>query len=135
MTYQGYTPRSQKGFFGNVTLWVIGILVLVGLVGGITFGVRWLTAPAKGKLQAREQINSGSFRIAAYNPFLRSLCGRADRRDSTRRAANRTQDRAARRHLEDPGEHCRDHLRPSRRHQRVQRRRTEGLHSRAVQVK
>lgn len=70
-----WIPSTQRGAFGNLVLWVLGILALIGLVVGITAGVRWVTAPAKGKLQAREQINSGSFRIAAYNHFF-DLCAR-----------------------------------------------------------
>lgn len=87
--YEGYTPKNQRGFFGNITLWIIGVLILIGLVGGVTFGVRWLTAPAKGKLQAREQINSGAFRIAAYNHFF-DVCI-AVQTDETRLAAQKAE--------------------------------------------
>lgn len=65
-----YVPKTQKGWYGNGVLWVLGILAVIGLVALIVFGVRWITAPAKGKLQAREQINSGNFRIAAYDQFF-----------------------------------------------------------------
>ncbi len=68
-----FIPTTQKGAYANAVAWVLGILAIVGIVAGITFGVRWLTAPVKGKLQAREQINSGAFRIAAYNHFF-DLC-------------------------------------------------------------
>lgn len=68
-----WVPKTQKGASANGLLWVLAVLAVAGLIAGIFFGVRWLTAPAKGKLQAREQINSGSYRIAAYDHFF-DLC-------------------------------------------------------------
>jgi hypothetical protein len=59
------------------TLAVIGAVVGVVLLGFViwlaAFGIQWGTAPARGKLQAREQINSGDNRIQAYNHFF-DLC-------------------------------------------------------------
>lgn len=77
-----WTPKSQKGLYGNAVAWLAGILLLVGLIAGIVFGIRWVTAPVKGKLQAREQINSGSFRIAAYNHFF-DLCASVQTKEQT----------------------------------------------------
>jgi hypothetical protein len=52
----------------------LAILAVVMLaVWGIAFGFRWFTAAPKGKLQAREQIQSGDNRIQAYNHFF-DLC-------------------------------------------------------------
>lgn len=68
-----YVPGTQKGVFGNATAWVLATLALIGVVVSIIGVVRWVSAPTRGKLQAREQINSGAFRIAAYNHFF-DLC-------------------------------------------------------------
>lgn len=70
MSDRFYTPRTQRGIYGNIWAWVIGILVLVLVVIGIVGIVRWASAPARGKLQAREQINSGATRISAYEMFF-----------------------------------------------------------------
>lgn len=63
-------PGNQKEVYGNVVLWTLGILLLIGIVTGIVWGWRYATAPTAGKISARQQINSGSFRIAAYNHFF-----------------------------------------------------------------
>lgn len=65
-----YIPKTQKGLFGNIWAWVIGIVLIVGsvlLIGGVT---GWITAPWKGKLEQRQQVNSGNYRIVAYNQFF-----------------------------------------------------------------
>lgn len=51
---------------------VIALLVAV-VIAVTTFAIRWVTAPAKGKLDAREQIHSGGNRIQAYDHFF-NLC-------------------------------------------------------------
>lgn len=68
-----YTPRTQRGMFGNFALWIGALLVLFGAVWAITFAFGWVSAPWNGKLQARQEINSGAFRITAYNHFF-DLC-------------------------------------------------------------
>jgi nitrate/nitrite-specific signal transduction histidine kinase len=68
-----YEPRTQKGLFGNLALWVLGILALIIVLLLILWGVGWVAAPWQGKLQARQQIQSGPFRIQAYNHFF-DLC-------------------------------------------------------------
>lgn len=70
---RAYVPETQKGAFGNVTAWIAASLVLAGVIAAVFFAVEWATAPAKGKLEARKAINSGSFRIAAYDHFF-NLC-------------------------------------------------------------
>lgn len=70
---KAYVPRTQRGLFGNIALWVGGILAFTAIVWGISFAAGWVTAPWSGKLQARQQINSGDFRIQAYNHFF-DLC-------------------------------------------------------------
>lgn len=66
--------------FGKSLAAVIGGIVLVLLlVLGLTFaifGVRWLTAGSRGAVEAREQIQSGDFRIEAYDHFY-NLCAAA----------------------------------------------------------
>lgn len=49
------------------------ILVLMGGIYGAAYGFSWVVAPWQGKLQARQQINSGNFRIAAYDHFF-NIC-------------------------------------------------------------
>jgi hypothetical protein len=68
-----YQPRTQRDLFGNIALWVLGVLALVIIVWLILWGAGWIAAPWQGKLQARQQIQSGSFRIQAYNHFF-DLC-------------------------------------------------------------
>lgn len=58
----------------SMWVWVIGTFLLVLLLLGATFGIKWVTADARGRGAAREQIKAnGSFRIAAYNDFF-NLC-------------------------------------------------------------
>jgi hypothetical protein len=61
----------------KVVLGIIGSILLAFIVGFLiwllAFGIQWGTAPARGKLQAREQIQSGNYRIQAYNHFF-DLC-------------------------------------------------------------
>ena len=58
---------------GKVVLAVLGVLVLIPVVWAISYGAGWVTAPWSGKLQARQQIQSGDFRIQAYTHFF-DLC-------------------------------------------------------------
>lgn len=67
---KAYIPQTQKGLFANALVWVFAIFAVVLLIALITFGIRWVTATPKGKLSAREQIQSGSYRIAAYDHFF-----------------------------------------------------------------
>lgn len=64
---QWYVARSA-------TFWFFGCLLLLFISGAAIFGVKWVTADARGAGDAREQIKAnGSFRIAAYNEFF-DLC-------------------------------------------------------------
>jgi hypothetical protein len=59
---------------GKLAAWLIGGVVLIVLIGIVfavgAWGFNWFAAPYQGKLQARQQINSGDFRIQAYNQFF-----------------------------------------------------------------
>lgn len=80
MTY--YDPQSQKALFANIWLWIIGFIVVAGIIGVIGFAFDWFSAPVKGKLQARQEINSGSYRIAAYDHFF-DLCASVQSKEGT----------------------------------------------------
>jgi hypothetical protein len=64
---------TRRGIVGEAWFWIAMVILAIVLVAGLVFGIRWITAPAKGKLSAREQINSGNYRIAAYDHFF-NLC-------------------------------------------------------------
>jgi hypothetical protein len=68
---------------GWLGLGLVFVTVLVILVA--VFGIRWVTAEPRGKLQARERIQSGSFRIAAYDHFF-NLCAGVQTDEATIRA-------------------------------------------------
>jgi hypothetical protein len=68
-----YEPTSQKGLFGTIALWALGIVALILLITAISWGWRYATADPKGRVEAREQIFSGSSRIQAYDHFF-NLC-------------------------------------------------------------
>jgi hypothetical protein len=59
---------------GKLAAWTIGgvvLLVVIGIIFAVgAWGFNWFAAPYQGKLQARQQINSGDFRIQAYNQFF-----------------------------------------------------------------
>lgn len=57
----------------RIFLGIIGGLVLLGGIIVGVFVIQWGTAPVRGKLSAREQIQSGSNRIVSYNHFF-DLC-------------------------------------------------------------
>lgn len=63
----------RRVFVREAWFW-IAMVILAIIVIAATFGVvRWVSAPTRGKLAAREQIQSGASRIAAYNHFF-DLC-------------------------------------------------------------
>jgi len=73
-------PRRRiigEGFFWIVV--VIG-LILALTVGGLAW--RYVIAAPKGKVEAREQIQSGPFRIAAYDRFF-NLCAAVQSDEAT----------------------------------------------------
>lgn len=63
----------RKRIIGEGSFWIVVVLVLSLLltIGGL--GWRYVIAGPKGAVQAREQIKSGSSRIASYNHFF-DLC-------------------------------------------------------------
>jgi hypothetical protein len=64
---------SRRRIVGETWFWILVSILTIVAVGALVFGIRWATAPAKGKLAAREQIQSGQYRIAAYDHFF-DLC-------------------------------------------------------------
>lgn len=64
-------PRRR--LVGEAWFWIVMVLVAIFALSALVFGIRWITAGPKGKLQAREQIQSGNSRISAYNHFF-DLC-------------------------------------------------------------
>ena len=78
---------SRKRIVGETWFWVamgFALILVVVFAVGIT---RWVTADARGRLQAREQILSGPARIAAYNHFF-DLCAQVQSDEATMRALN-----------------------------------------------
>jgi hypothetical protein len=73
MSDQFYEPYNHRTLFGLGIAYYIGFALVIAATCAAVFGIRWLTAPARGKLQAREQIQSGANRIQAYNHFF-DLC-------------------------------------------------------------
>lgn len=73
---------SRKRLVGETGFWIVlvsGVIVLLTLLG---LGWRYVLAEPKGKVQAREQIQSGSSRIAAYNHFF-DLCAQVQSDEAT----------------------------------------------------
>jgi hypothetical protein len=73
---------SRRRIIGETWFWVVVTLVGVLVIVAVIFGVRWATAPARGQLAAREQIQSGTFRIAAYDRFF-DLCAAVQSDEAT----------------------------------------------------
>lgn len=69
--------RDEIKFWGEIlggaAVLICLVTIVVALVAGLVFGIRWVTAGPSGKLQAREQILSGDNRIQAYGHFF-DLC-------------------------------------------------------------
>lgn len=60
---------NQKGFLGGVGI-AIAVVLAIALMAGGGWAWRYYTAPIEGVVEAEEQINSGSNRIAKYNYFF-----------------------------------------------------------------
>lgn len=56
--------------FGVAVAVIVGFFLLISLIWGLAFGGSWLIAGPQGKLEARQQILSGDFRITAYDHFF-----------------------------------------------------------------
>ena len=69
-----YEPSTNKGLFAYGLGWVVAIAAALTLIAGVGWGISfawgWATAAPNGKLQARRQIQSGDYRIQAYNSFF-----------------------------------------------------------------
>lgn len=62
------------GVIGIGAIALILILMILGAVVAGSFGLQWVTAPLRGKLEAREQVKAdGDYRIDKYNHFF-DLC-------------------------------------------------------------
>ena len=71
-----------KWYLGSRLVMVLGVIAALAIVGGVaSYALGWFAAPYQGKLQARQQINSGSFRIAAYDHFF-DLCASVQTADN-----------------------------------------------------
>lgn len=70
---RAYVPRTQRGLAGVIVLWTLGIVALVGVVIAVGWAWTYTTASTAGKVSARKTIQSGPFRIAAYQHFFQ-LC-------------------------------------------------------------
>ena len=63
--------QHPKWYLGSRLLLIIGFFVAVSIVFAVGhWAFSWFAAPYQGKLQARQQIQSGNFRIAAYSQFF-----------------------------------------------------------------
>lgn len=63
-----------KWYLGSRMVLIIAFFVVVGIVLAVGhWAFSWWAAPYQGKLQARQQIQSGNYRIQAYTQFF-SLC-------------------------------------------------------------
>lgn len=63
-------PRRR--IVGETWFWILMVIAIMAVLAIGGFAIRWATAPVKGKLQAREQINSGGNRIQATESFYNS---------------------------------------------------------------
>lgn len=73
---------SRRRLVGEAWFLILMAVLVVVAIAALVFGIRWITAEPKGKLQAREQIQSGSNRIAAYNHFF-DLCAAVQSDEAT----------------------------------------------------
>jgi hypothetical protein len=62
--------KEGVGIVALVISFFVGLLVLIGIIWVLSFAFGWFTAAPQGKLQARQQIQSGNYRIAAYESFF-----------------------------------------------------------------
>lgn len=69
-----YEPKTQKGLFGNIALWTIGLVVLVSGISIAVWGFGVGTADVSGRGNAHKQLRSANYRIPAYDHFY-DLCG------------------------------------------------------------
>lgn len=69
LTERLYIPETQKGIFGNIVAWVIGLVVLVGLIAVALWAFGVFTSNVKGAGDARKFRNSGVNRIQSQARF------------------------------------------------------------------
>jgi len=73
---------SRKRLVGETSFWIAVVLGAVVLLTILGLGWRYVLADPKGRVQAQEQIKSGSSRIAAYNHFF-DLCASVQSDEAT----------------------------------------------------
>jgi hypothetical protein len=73
--------REDRVRVSAIVLTVVGVLVVSVLLWGVGYAFSWWAAPWQGKLEAREQVQSGNYRIAAYNHFY-DLCASVQTADN-----------------------------------------------------
>lgn len=64
-----YEPKTQKGLFGNITLWVIGLLLLFGAIAIALWAFGVFTAPIRGQAGAFKQQQSATNRVQQQAKF------------------------------------------------------------------
>lgn len=64
-----YEPKTQKGLFGNIALWIIGLVVLIGTLAVALWAFGVFTAPIKGQGDAFKQQQSGLNRVQQQAKF------------------------------------------------------------------
>lgn len=72
-------------YIGGTLGALLAIFALMFIIFGMVFAFRWVTAEPRGKLEARETIQSGPFRIAAYDLFF-NRCAQVQSDEATIRA-------------------------------------------------
>lgn len=61
--------RVQRGLFGSIAIWTIGLTVLMGVIGIALYGFGVFSSDAKGRGDALKQKNSATNRIFAQATF------------------------------------------------------------------
>jgi hypothetical protein len=64
---------SRRRLVGEAWFWILMVILAIAILTLLGLGWRYILASPRGKVQAQEQIQSGSSRIAAYNHFF-DLC-------------------------------------------------------------
>lgn len=65
-----YVPTSQKGLFGNIALWAIGLVLLIGAISIALWAFGVFTSDLKGRGDAVKIKNSAVNRIQQQEQFV-----------------------------------------------------------------
>lgn len=79
---------------GKIVLMVVGVVGALVAFAAVMFAIQWFSAPARGALQAREQIQSGANRITQYNKFF-NVCADIQAKEDAIRIMDRSLSTAA----------------------------------------